>query len=97
MITRKCAPALAVGCPVVIKPASQTPFSALALGVLAEKAGFPKGTINIITGSAEEIGEGFSLRVRVFSPSVTNNPYSLHPCLVFYLVLPLAFNPTWGL
>ena len=48
MITRKCAPALAAGCPVVIKPASQTPFSALALAALAEEAGFPKGTINII-------------------------------------------------
>ena len=45
MITRKCAPALAVGCPVVIKPASQTPLSALALGVLAEKAGVPKGVL----------------------------------------------------
>ena len=56
MITRKCAPALAVGCPVVIKPASQTPLSALALGVLAEEAGFPKGVINIITGDAKEIG-----------------------------------------
>ena len=56
MITRKCAPALAVGCPVVIKPASQTPYSALALAVLAEEAGFPKGVINIITGSAKEIG-----------------------------------------
>ncbi len=42
MITRKCAPALAVGCPVVIKPASQTPYSAFALAVLAEEAGFPK-------------------------------------------------------
>jgi len=57
MITRKCAPALAVGCPVVIKPASQTPYSALALAVLAKEAGFPKGVINIITGSAKEIGE----------------------------------------
>ena len=57
MLTRKCAPALAVGCPVVIKPASQTPYSALALAVLAEEAGFPKGVINIITGSAKEIGE----------------------------------------
>ena len=56
MITRKCAPALAVGCPVVIKPASQTPYSAFALAVLAEEAGFPKGTINVITGSAKEIG-----------------------------------------
>ena len=52
MITRKCAPALAVGCTVVIKPASQTPYSALALGVLAKEAGFPDGVINIITGSA---------------------------------------------
>lgn len=57
MITRKCAPALAVGCPVVIKPASQTPYSALALAVLAEQAGFPKGVINIITGNAKQIGE----------------------------------------
>ncbi|MDG2007903.1 MAG: NAD-dependent succinate-semialdehyde dehydrogenase [Alphaproteobacteria bacterium] len=57
MITRKCAPALAVGCPVVIKPASQTPFSALALAVLAEEAGFPKGTLNVITGKASEIGD----------------------------------------
>ena len=56
MITRKCAPALSVGCPVVIKPASQTPFSALALAVLAEEAGIPHGVINVITGSAKEIG-----------------------------------------
>ena len=57
MITRKCAPALAVGCPVVIKPASQTPFSALALAVLAEEAGFPKGILNVITGKASAIGD----------------------------------------
>jgi len=56
MITRKCAPALAVGCPVVIKPASQTPLSALALGELAERAGIPKGVINIVTGKAGEVG-----------------------------------------
>ncbi|WP_299620917.1 NADP-dependent succinate-semialdehyde dehydrogenase [Pelagibius sp.] len=56
MITRKCAPALAAGCPVVIKPASQTPFSALALAELAERAGIPAGVINIVTGSAKEIG-----------------------------------------
>ena len=56
MITRKAGPALAVGCTIVIKPASQTPYSALALGVLAEEAGIPKGVINIITGSAKEIG-----------------------------------------
>ena len=49
MITRKVAPALAVGCTVVIKPAKQTPLSATALAVLAEQAGFPKGVMNIIT------------------------------------------------
>ena len=56
MITRKCAPALAAGCPVVIKPASQTPYSALALAELAARAGMPAGVINVITGSAREIG-----------------------------------------
>ncbi len=56
MITRKCAPALAVGCPVVVKPASATPYSALALAVLAERAGFPKGVFNVVTGSAGAIG-----------------------------------------
>jgi len=56
MITRKCAPALAAGCPVVIKPASQTPFSALALADLAHRVGIPPGVINILTGSAKDIG-----------------------------------------
>ena len=56
MITRKCAPALAAGCPVVIKPASMTPYSALALAELAERAGIPAGIVNVITGSAREIG-----------------------------------------
>lgn len=56
MITRKCAPALAAGCPVVIKPATETPYSALALAVLAEEAGIPPGVLNILTGSASAIG-----------------------------------------
>ena len=56
MITRKMAPALAAGCPVVLKPAEQTPYSALALAVLAERAGFPPGLINIVTGMPERIG-----------------------------------------
>jgi succinate-semialdehyde dehydrogenase/glutarate-semialdehyde dehydrogenase len=56
MITRKAAPAIAAGCTVVLKPASQTPFSALALAELAERAGLPKGVFNVITGSASEIG-----------------------------------------
>jgi len=56
MITRKAAPALAAGCTIVIKPAEATPFSALALGVLADRAGIPKGVINILTGQPTEIG-----------------------------------------
>ncbi|WP_444918451.1 NAD-dependent succinate-semialdehyde dehydrogenase [Microbulbifer sp. JMSA003] len=51
MITRKAGPALAAGCTVVIKPALETPLSALALCQLAEEAGLPKGTINVVTGS----------------------------------------------
>ena len=56
MITRKCAPALAAGCPVVIKPAEATPFSALALAYLAEQAGIPPGVINVVTGDPKIIG-----------------------------------------
>ncbi len=56
MITRKAGPAVAAGCTVVLKPASQTPFSALALAELAERAGMPKGVFNVITGPASEIG-----------------------------------------
>lgn len=56
MITRKVAPALAAGCTVVIKPSEFTPFSALALGVLAQRAGIPAGVINIVTGLPEAIG-----------------------------------------
>ena len=56
MITRKAGPALAAGCTMVIKPASQTPFSALALMVLAERAGIPKGVLSVVTGSAGDIG-----------------------------------------
>src|SRR5882762_5664307 len=56
MITRKAGPAIASGCTVVLKPASQTPFSALALAELAERAGVPPGVFNVVTGSAGEIG-----------------------------------------
>jgi succinate-semialdehyde dehydrogenase/glutarate-semialdehyde dehydrogenase len=56
MITRKAGPGWAAGCAGVIKPASQTPLSALALGVLAERAGLPRGVCNIVTGSAQAIG-----------------------------------------
>lgn len=56
MITRKCAPGLAVGCTFVVKPATYTPYSALALAELAERAGMPKGVFNVVTGSARAIG-----------------------------------------
>ncbi|MGH6946091.1 MAG: NADP-dependent succinate-semialdehyde dehydrogenase [Kiloniellales bacterium] len=56
MITRKAGPALAAGCPIVIKPATQTPFSALAMAELAERAGVPAGVFNVVTGSASAIG-----------------------------------------
>jgi succinate-semialdehyde dehydrogenase/glutarate-semialdehyde dehydrogenase len=56
MITRKAGAALAAGCPMVIKPASQTPFSALALAELGERAGIPAGVLSVLTGSAAEIG-----------------------------------------
>ncbi len=57
MITRKCAPALAAGCPVLIKPSEFTPFSALALAELALRAGIPAGLIHVLTGMPQEIGE----------------------------------------
>jgi len=63
MITRKAAPALAAGCTVVIKPASETPLSALALAELARRAGLPAGTINVVVGSSGQIG-----------PELTDNP-----------------------
>jgi len=56
MITRKVGPALAAGCPMVLKPAESTPFSALALAVLAERAGVPAGVFSIVTGAPKEIG-----------------------------------------
>src|SRR3981189_2837354 len=56
MITRKAGPAIAAGCTVVLKPATQTPFSALALAELAERAGVPKGVFNVLTGPAKAIG-----------------------------------------
>ncbi|WP_048307221.1 NAD-dependent succinate-semialdehyde dehydrogenase [Halomonas sp. PR-M31] len=55
MITRKVGAALAAGCPIVVKPASQTPFSATALALLAERAGVPRGVFNVVPGKASEI------------------------------------------
>ncbi|NEJ22162.1 NADP-dependent succinate-semialdehyde dehydrogenase [Rhizobium leguminosarum] len=56
MITRKAGPAFAAGCAMVLKPASQTPFSAIAIAILAERAGLPKGLFSVVTGSAAAIG-----------------------------------------
>ncbi len=56
MITRKAGPALAAGCTMVLKPASQTPYSALALAELAQRAGIPAGVFSVVTGSAGEVG-----------------------------------------
>jgi succinate-semialdehyde dehydrogenase/glutarate-semialdehyde dehydrogenase len=60
MITRKAGPALAAGCAFVCKPALQTPYSALAMAVLAERAGIPAGVFNVVTGNAAEIGGEFT-------------------------------------
>lgn len=60
MITRKAGPAFAAGCAMVLKPAGQTPFSAIALAVLAEEAGLPEGLFSVLTGSAREIGSAMT-------------------------------------
>lgn len=70
MITRKCGPALAAGCPIVIKPPAETPLSALALAVLAERAGIPKGIFNIVTTAhSSRVGQEMTANtlVRKFS------------------------------
>ena len=73
MITRKCAPALAAGCTVVIKPSELTPYSALALGVLAERAGIPAGVVNIITGMPKVIGATLTASPQVRKVSFTGS------------------------
>ena len=73
MITRKAAPALAAGCTVVIKPATKTPYSAFALAELAERAGVPKGVINIVSGSASEIGTELTSNASVRKISFTGS------------------------
>ncbi len=73
MITRKAAPALAAGCTMVIKPANETPYTALALAELAAQAGIPAGVINIVTGDAVKIGEMFTSDNRVRKLSFTGS------------------------
>ena len=73
MLARKLGPALAAGCTAVVKPASQTPYSGLAWGVLAELAGLPKGVVNIVTGSASEIGDEICANPQVRKISFTGS------------------------
>jgi succinate-semialdehyde dehydrogenase/glutarate-semialdehyde dehydrogenase len=73
MITRKAAPAIAAGCTVVLKPASQTPFSALALAELSERAGLPQGVLNVITGPAADIGGELTSNAEVRKLSFTGS------------------------
>ncbi|MBG3021003.1 NAD-dependent succinate-semialdehyde dehydrogenase [Proteus mirabilis] len=73
MITRKAAPALAAGCTMVIKPANETPYTALALAELATQAGIPAGVINIVTGDAIKIGEVFTSDNRIRKLSFTGS------------------------
>ncbi|EPG37418.1 NAD-dependent succinate-semialdehyde dehydrogenase [Acinetobacter colistiniresistens] len=65
MITRKAAPALAAGCTIVIKPANETPYCALALAKLAEMAGIPAGVVNVVTGKSQDIGSVFTSHEKV--------------------------------
>ncbi|MEE8548781.1 MAG: NAD-dependent succinate-semialdehyde dehydrogenase, partial [Alphaproteobacteria bacterium] len=84
MITRKVAPALAAGCTVVAKPASQTPFSATALAELAERAGMPAGVFNVVTGNASEIGAEMTsnpiVRKLSFTGSTETGKYLMQQC-----------------
>ncbi|MFH1805193.1 MAG: NAD-dependent succinate-semialdehyde dehydrogenase [Pseudomonadota bacterium] len=73
MVVRKCAPALAAGCTVIVKPAEDTPLSALAVAKLAEMAGFPKGVFNVVTGQPGPIGEALTGDVRVRMLSFTGS------------------------
>ncbi len=73
MLTRKMGPALAAGCTVVVKPSSETPLTAIKLVELAEEAGFPKGVINIVTGSSSEIGGVFLTDSRVRKVTFTGS------------------------
>ena len=73
MITRKVAPALAAGCTMIVKPAEQTPLTALALAVLAQRAGIPAGVFQVITGDARELGEALTSSDTVSKLSFTGS------------------------
>ncbi len=98
MITRKVAPALAAGCTVVIKPAMETPLSALALAELAHRAGLPAGVLNVVTGDAKAIGEVFctdpAVRVLGFTGSTEVGKLLMRQCAstVKHVALELGGN-----
>lgn len=73
MATRKIAPALACGCTIVLKPSEETPFTALALAELAQRAGIPNGVLNVITGSSIEIGEEITSNKKVRKVTFTGS------------------------
>jgi len=84
MIARKAGAALAAGCPMVVKPAPQTPFSALALAVLAERAGLPAGLLSVVTGPAQVIGDELLdnplVRKLSFTGSTRTGKYLMQRC-----------------
>ncbi|MFO1371443.1 MAG: NAD-dependent succinate-semialdehyde dehydrogenase [Candidatus Competibacteraceae bacterium] len=84
MITRKAGAALAAGCTLVVKPAPQTPFSALALAALAERAGLPAGVLNVVTGPAQVIGDEILdnplVRKLSFTGSTRTGKYLMQRC-----------------
>lgn len=73
MVTRKCAAALAAGCTVIVKPALETPLTALALAELADRAGIPPGVLNVVTGPAEDIGREFTAHPKIGKLSFTGS------------------------
>ncbi|HBK4605627.1 TPA: NAD-dependent succinate-semialdehyde dehydrogenase [Serratia marcescens] len=73
MITRKAAPALAAGCTLVVKPANETPYSALAMAELAERAGIPAGVFNVVTGNSQAIGAELTRHPQVRKLSFTGS------------------------
>ncbi|MBU1149457.1 MAG: NADP-dependent succinate-semialdehyde dehydrogenase [Proteobacteria bacterium] len=85
MITRKAGPALAVGCTMILKPASQTPCSALALAVLAERAGIPAGVFNVVTGASDAIGREMTsnpiVRKLTFTGSTETGKLLMEQCV----------------
>jgi succinate-semialdehyde dehydrogenase/glutarate-semialdehyde dehydrogenase len=84
MIARKAGAALAAGCTMVVKPAPQTPFSALALAALAERAGLPAGVLNVVTGPAQIIGDEILdnplVRKLSFTGSTRTGKYLMQRC-----------------